>query len=611
MADAKADDGAEPAATVTVAPTKPNPTVAVTEGDVMPSVASTITLPPPGYALTHVIGRGGMGEVHAAQDRRIGREVAIKRMRSPNPTQDAIARFLREARIQARLDHPAIVPVHELGIDESGRPYFTMKRISGVTMARLLADGGTLHRLLRAFVDVCLVIDLAHKKAIVHRDLKPANIMLGDHGEVYVLDWGVARVLTDSPEVSTEPLSGSADDLSADPEDSTKSGALLGTPGYISPEQIQGNSASPPTDVYALGCILFEILAAEPLHPKGQAALGRTLSTPQASPAQRRPDRPIAPELDVVCFLALSDEPSERPSARELADRVQAYLDGDRDVERRQALAREQLAAAREALDSKAPDARALAMRRAGRALALDPESVDAAEMASALLLEPPKVMPPDLQQSLTDEERTLSRQRNRQAMWTYVSMFALLPVALALDVKSYVALFALYGTIALGAAFSWVHARRGRSSIAVVLTVNFLLAIMFSRIVSPFVLTPLMICGVLAAITANEWVGDRTGVVVGWTLLAVMGPLVLEWVGVLPQTWWIENGRMTIISDVFTSHGRREVAALAVANLAFAVMFGLMALVITRQRRIAQRALHVQAWHLRQLLPAVKPPPR
>jgi hypothetical protein len=248
-------------------------------------------------------------------------------------------------------------------------------------------------------------------------------------------------------------------------------------------------------------------------------------------------------------------------------------------------------------------------MRRAGRALALDPESVEAAEMTTALLLEPPEQLPPDLVASLAAEERSLSSQRNRQAMFTYLSLFTLLPVALLLDVKSYIALFALYGTITIGAAFSWVHARRGQSSMVVVLTVNFLLAIMFSRIVSPFVLTPLMICGVLVAITANEWVGDRLGVVVGWTIAAVLGPFILEWIGVLPRTWWIEGGRMTIISDMFQSHGRPEVVALTIANLAFTLIFGVTALYMTRQRRHAQRELHIQAWHLRQLLPSVKRP--
>jgi hypothetical protein len=117
------------------------------------------------------------------------------------------------------------------------------------------------------------------------------------------------------------------------------------------------------------------------------------------------------------------------------------------------------------------------------------------------------------------------------------------------------------------------------------------------------------MICGVLVPITANEWVGDRTSVVVGWTIAAVMAPFALEWLGVLPQTWWIEGGRMTIISDIFQSQGRPEVVALTIANLAFTLIFGMMALLITRQRRVAQRALHVQAWHLRQLLPAVRRP--
>src|SRR5205085_10375569 len=136
------------------------------------------------------------------------------------------------------------------------------------------------------------------------RDLKPANIMLGDYGEVYVLDWGVARVMSETtdmlPDVPIQPP-----EETPDSEDSTKSGALLGTPGYIAPEQIMGQPATAAADVYALGCILFEILACEPLHPRGQPAIGRTLSTPQDSPAKRRPDRGVRPELDAACFEAL------------------------------------------------------------------------------------------------------------------------------------------------------------------------------------------------------------------------------------------------------------------------------------------------------------------
>ena len=148
-----------------------------------------------GYDLGDLLGRGGMGEVLVAHDQRIDREVAIKRMREDQPSAIAVTRFLREARIQARLDHPAIVPVHELGYDANQRPYFTMKRVTGVTLGDRITARGPIQPMLRALTEVCFAIDLAHSKGIIHRDLKPSNIMLGDYNEVYVLDWGVARVL--------------------------------------------------------------------------------------------------------------------------------------------------------------------------------------------------------------------------------------------------------------------------------------------------------------------------------------------------------------------------------------------------------------------------------
>src|ERR1700733_12360537 len=132
-----------------------------------------------GYELGDVIGRGGVGEVIAAHDLRIERGVAIKRMRTEQPSPEAAARFLREAKIQARLDHPAIVPVHELGTDPEGRPYFTMKRLAGTTLAQRLALHEPIQPLLRALVDVCFAVELAHTRHVVHRDLKPSNIMLG------------------------------------------------------------------------------------------------------------------------------------------------------------------------------------------------------------------------------------------------------------------------------------------------------------------------------------------------------------------------------------------------------------------------------------------------
>ena len=299
-----------------------------------------------------------MGEVVLAHDARIGRNVALKRLRTLTPSSEALARFLREARIQARLEHPAIVPVYDLGRDAEGAPYFTMKRLAGVTLLeKLTAVGHTAttesrQALLRAFVDVCLAADYAHSRGVVHRDLKPSNIMLGDFGEVYVLDWGVARVLGTAAVASDiDTARAPADSELAigdiSPLDSeTQAGAVLGTPGYMPPEQLTGDEVKPAADVYALGAILFEILASEPLHPRGTGRDGEhARHAERVARASAGPDREIPPELDAICVAALAADPAARPTARQLADRVQRYLDGDRDVERRRALARDELAA--------------------------------------------------------------------------------------------------------------------------------------------------------------------------------------------------------------------------------------------------------------------------
>src|SRR6185295_9876658 len=223
---------------------------------------------------------------------------------------------------------------------------------------------------LRAFADVCLAIEFAHSRGIVHRDLKPANIMLGDFGEVYVLDWGVARALTDAAEPGGPP-SGSrpaAPDLRLDTGD-TLVGTVLGTPAYMAPEQLAGERAGPAADIYALGCILYEVVTGAALHP--QRTIGAI--APIARPSTQRPDAP--PELDAICERATAGDPAARyPSARALGDAVQAFLDGDRDVAARGALARHHIAEARAALAAGEGEVhRRTAMRAAGRALALDP----------------------------------------------------------------------------------------------------------------------------------------------------------------------------------------------------------------------------------------------
>src|SRR5688572_23159416 len=163
------------------------------------------------YRMGDMLGRGGMGEVVSARDEQIGREVAIKRLRDDSPSKVQVALFLREARIQGRLGHPAVVPVHELRRDHRGQPFFVMRQLEGVTLAEVIkklaaGDRDTVQRyprqrLLRAFTEVCLAIEYAHTRGVVHRDLKPANIVLGDFGEVYILDWGVAHVMNQDARV--------------------------------------------------------------------------------------------------------------------------------------------------------------------------------------------------------------------------------------------------------------------------------------------------------------------------------------------------------------------------------------------------------------------------
>ena len=188
------------------------------------------------YGVGEQLGKGGMGEVLLATDPMFGREVALKRMFA-GASKSAEARFVREAKIQALLQHPAIVPVHDLGRDADGRSYFTMDRLGGVTLERLLELRTPRLKLLRAFRDVCLAVDFAHSKSVLHRDLKPANVMLGDFGEVYVIDWGVARILADhdAPPVSLSLLG-----------DDTLAGVVIGTPGYMAPEQCLGKDVRIP-----------------------------------------------------------------------------------------------------------------------------------------------------------------------------------------------------------------------------------------------------------------------------------------------------------------------------------------------------------------------------
>jgi eukaryotic-like serine/threonine-protein kinase len=548
-----------------------------------------------GYELRELLGRGGMGEVHLAHDELIGREIAIKRMRRRDPSADAEARFLREAKIQARLQHPAIVPVHELGRDADGRPYFTMKRLAGSTLEEL--RGEPLQRLLRAFVDVCLAIEFAHEHGVIHRDIKPTNIMLGDFGEVYVLDWGVARVLDDD---STNP---SVRDIVA-VEGETQVGAVMGTPGYMAPEQALGYAMTPAIDVYALGCVLFEILTCEPLHPRGTGGAANAIANPTETPSARRPDLAIPPELDAACVAALAEEPGVRPSARDLAERIQDYLDGDRDLERRRELAAAQVERARAALASGDPARRADAVHAAGRALALDPESTDAADLVTSLIVEPPRVLPPALVASLHDADRDAHRVRTRTATVAFSSMLALIAIVPFVEVRSWPLVLGFFGAMAGMAVISWLSYRRGATIVPIALGATFVATLLASRVAGPFVLTPVLTCGIILGLSAMPALVGRPWVLVSWIAMTVVVPVVLEELGVFGRTSWVDGDTLMIRSAAIDGDPRTIIVALIVAQVVLLAMAGRFARVTSRERREAEHRLHIQAWHLRQLLP-------
>jgi serine/threonine-protein kinase len=548
-----------------------------------------------GYRVGDRIGSGGMGEVVVAHDERIGRDVAVKRMLDAD---DDGSRFLREARIQARLEHPAICPVYEIGNDDAGQPFFAMKRLAGRTLADVLKGDPPQQRLLRAFADVCLAVEFAHSRGVVHRDLKPANIVLGDFGEVYVLDWGLARVIG---EADAAPTIG--DDICSD-GDVTQAGATLGTPGYMAPEQIRdAHAVGPAADIYALGAILFELLARESLHARGPNALASTVAGIDGSPARRRTELAIAPELDALCEAALASDPSARPTARVLAERIQQFVDGDRDVARRRELASEHLTSARAAL---AESRRADAMRAAGRALALDPEWREAAELVTHLMLEPPRELPAELRAEIASADDVATRRHARVGATMFV---ALLGFLLATGVNGVVS-WPLYGALcaftvvltltALDASRRTVSLRATMIRIAAYAVFVTATSLTFS----PLILIPGVVCIMTTSLTTYPQLIDRGRAVLAMLTVGWLAPVVLQLAGVLPATWWISGDELHAVSSMVVMTSTSTSALLVGGHVAMILVSGLYASSLARSRRAAQRDVQIQAWHLRQLLP-------
>jgi serine/threonine-protein kinase len=301
------------------------------------------TVPVHRYQLRAEIGRGGVGRVVTAYDRQIGRTVALKILREEHSTDAEVRRrFVEEGQIAAQLEHPSVIPVHDLGVLPDGQLFYTMRIVERRSLAtvlrhRLQRQEWSLVRLCTTFVQICRAMAYAHERGVVHRDLKPDNVLLGEYGEVYVADWGIAKRLgaTEDP-VRVE--------RGAPALESTALGAVLGTPGYMPPEQARGDWAEldQRADVFALGTILYEILCGQ--RPfRGATATDVVKATFEGKPRRPSSVKPGCPlDLEDLCLRMLAPSKEERPgSAEEVADEVEAFLEGakERDRRRQEAIA--------------------------------------------------------------------------------------------------------------------------------------------------------------------------------------------------------------------------------------------------------------------------------
>lgn len=337
-------------------------------GDSVPAIrvsrARLESIPPPGDLWSGrirpgpAVGSGATGHVLKGSDTKLGRELALKvaRWSRHDMPRDLLARFVEEAQITAQLEHPNVVPVHDLGVDPEGRPYFSMKLIRGQSLEsildkrragdpQVLAEFG-LRRLLDVFLQVCQAIGYAHARGVIHRDLKPANIMVGDFGEVLVMDWGIAKVkgrpqvppLDSEPDgrfpamtpVPEEPLAGRVRSVRAGVKKwQTQHGAVVGTPAYMSPEQALGADVDERSDLYSLGVILYEIICGDvPFNDEdAERTLTCLVTEEPRRPSAINPDVPLA--LETIAMLLLEKKPERRTlSLAQIREHVHNYIEG-------------------------------------------------------------------------------------------------------------------------------------------------------------------------------------------------------------------------------------------------------------------------------------------
>ena len=562
------------------------------------------------YAAGERLGVGGMGEVRAAADRVTGRVVAVKMVLAGQVGAQTLRRFAREARIQAQLEHPSIVPVYDLGIDEAGELYFTMKHIRGESLADVIDKlrhrdkRYTRRRLLAILSQVALTIAYAHRRGVLHRDLKPSNIMLGEFGEVYVLDWGLAQVRGSADEATPSALGLTSSDvpvIDSSVRPDTASGQLLGTPGYASPELIEHGSGvlDERADVYALGAILYEVLTLQRMHGMGNLGqvLASTLDTDGGRPAQRGD---VPPELDDLCFDATRREPSARiASAAELARRIDAYLDGDRDLAERHRLADAHAASAQTALEHE----RTAALRDVVTALGLEPGHAQARQLLVRLLTEPDEAETAAAEAAHHGEAVRAFRIAARNAMLALLTYALYVPIVFWMGVRSWTMLGTMAAAIlAVLGATAWYHRHPPRDLrlpwIHLGLSVIALATGVF--VAGPLVLLPaITIATGMAYISAFE---TRLRVTMTAMLAVVLAPFALQLAGVVPGAYELAGDAIVIRPGMMHFPAVPTIVFLAVTHTVVLVAALLFAWRLRQAAASAERRLRLQAWKLAQL---------